>query len=238
MTGIASGGVLELNLTEASLIVKRENRRVAFQIGIKPAARTTCVKPAGTTSLTLGTSSGIHAWHNDYYLRRIRVGKSEAIYSYLKLNVPELLEDDAFRPHDTAVVTIPQKAPAGAITRHENAISLLARVKAISDTWIKGGHQSGHNTHNVSATISIKPDEWKGVGEWMWLNRKCYNGLSVLPYSDHTYVQAPFEDCTKEEYESLLPYLKSIDLDLVIEEQDETNLAGELACSGGACELF
>ena len=238
MTGIASGGVLNLDMTAASLIVKRENRRIAMQIGIKPAARTTCVKPAGTTSLTLGTSSGIHAWHNDHYIRRIRVGKNEAIYSYLLENIPQLVEDDKFRPHDTAIISVPQKAPTGAITRHESALDLLRRVKDVSDTWIKGGHQNGHNTHNVSATITVKANEWKAVGEWMWLNRRSYNGLSVLPYSDHSYVQAPFEDCTKEEYETLLQYVKRIDLDLIREEQDETNLSGELACAGGSCELF
>ena len=238
MTGIASGGVLNLDMTAASLIVKRENRRIAMQIGIKPAARTTCVKPAGTTSLTLGTSSGIHAWHNDLYIRRIRVGKNEAIYSYLLENIPQLVEDDKFRPHDTAIISVPQKAPTGAITRHESALDLLRRVKDVSDTWIKGGHQNGHNTHNVSATITVKANEWKAVGEWMWLNRRSYNGLSVLPYSDHSYVQAPFEDCTKEEYETLLQYVKRIDLDLIREEQDETNLSGELACAGGSCEIF
>tara|TARA_R110002110_G_scaffold62595_4_gene174497 strand:- start:1445 stop:3298 length:1854 start_codon:yes stop_codon:yes gene_type:complete len=238
MTGIASGGVLGLDLTAASLIVKRENRRIAFQIGIRPASRTTCIKPAGSTSLTLGTSSGIHAWHNNHYIRRLRVGKNEEIYKYLKDNLPELLEDDKFRPHDTALIKMPQRAPQGAITRHESALDLLHRVKTISDTWIKGGHQRGHNTHNVSATVSIKNGEWQAVGEWMWLNRKCYNGLSVLPYSDHTYVQPPFEDCSPEEYESLIPYVKTIDLDLIREEQDETNLTGELACSGGSCEIF
>jgi ribonucleoside-diphosphate reductase alpha chain len=238
MTGIASGKVLDLDMTAASAIVKRENRRIAFQIGIRPAARTTCVKPAGTTSLTLGTSSGIHAWHNDHYIRRIRVGKTEAIYNYLKKNIPGLVEDDRMRSHDTGIINIPQKAPEGAITRHESALDLLRRVKSISDTWIRGGHQSGHNTHNVSATVSIKPSEWKAVGEWMWLNRKCYNGLSVLPFSDHTYVQPPFEDCTEEEYKKLLPLLKSIDLDLIMEEQDETNLTGELACAGGSCEIY
>lgn len=238
MTGIASGRVLDLNMKEAANIVKKENERVAELIGINKAARTTCVKPAGTTSLTLGTSSGIHAWHNDYYLRRIRVGKNEAIYAYLLSNIPELVEDDKFRPHDTALIMIPQKAPHGSITRHESALDLLKRVKGVSDTWIKGGHRKGQNTHNVSATVTIKPNEWKGVGEWMWLNRKCYNGLSVLPFSDHSYVQAPFEDCTEEEYNSLSQLMKRIDLDLIIEEQDETNLSGELACSGGSCEIF
>ena len=238
MTGIASGGVLGLDLTAASLIVKRENRRVAMQIGIKAAARTTCVKPAGTTSLTLGTSSGIHAWHNDHYIRRIRVGKNEAIYGYLSTNLPQLVEDDKFRPHDTAIISVPQSAPKGAITRHESALDLLRRVKLISDTWIQGGHQNGHNTHNVSATITVKPNEWKSVGEWMWLNRRSYNGLSVLPFSEHSYVQAPFEDCTEEEYKRLLEYVKSINLDLISEDEDETNLSGELACAGGSCEIF
>ena len=225
-------------MNKGAEVVKRENARVAELIGIGPASRCTTTKPAGTTSLVLGTSSGIHAWHNDYYIRRIRVGKNEAIYSYLSRNLPEMIEDDKFRPHDTAIISIPQRAPESAITRHESALDLLKRVQHVSETWITGGHQSGHNTHNVSATVTIKPEEWKSVGEWMWLNRKSYNGLSVLPHSDHSYVQAPFEDCTQEEYESLLKFVKRIDLDLIKEEQDETNLTGELACAGGSCEIF
>jgi ribonucleoside-triphosphate reductase len=238
MTGIASGGVLELDMSEASLEVNKMNREVAMQIGIKKAARTTCVKPAGTTSLTLGTSSGIHAWHNDYYIRRLRVGKNEAIYSYLAENLPELIEDCRFRPHDTAILSVPQKAPEGAITRHETALDLLARVKKVSDEWIKGGHHDGNNTHNVSATVTIKDEEWPTVGEWMWENRHVYNGLSVLPYDGGTYVQAPFEDCDKETYERMLELVKNVDLDLVIEQTDETDLSGEIACGGGACEIF
>ena len=237
MTGIASGGVLNLDMNKAALEVKKENRRVAMQIGIKPAARTTCVKPAGTTSLTLGTSSGIHAWHNDYYIRRLRVGKNEAIYGYLSQNHPELVEDEFFSPHDTAVISAPQRAPDGAITRSESALSLLERVKTVSQKWVKGGHQRGQNTHNVSATITIKPDEWETVGKWMWENREHYNGLSVLPFSDHTYKQAPFEDCDKETYDTMLNSLKNVNLDLINEEEDNTDLQGEIACAGGACEL-
>ena len=238
MTGIASGGVLNLDMNKAALEVKKENRRVAMQIGIKPAARTTCVKPAGTTSLTLGTSSGIHAWHNEYYIRRLRVGKNEAIYGYLSQNHPELVEDEFFSPHDTAVISAPQRAPDGAITRSESALSLLERVKTVSQKWVKGGHQRGQNTHNVSATITIKPDEWETVGKWMWENREHYNGLSVLPFSDHTYKQAPFEDCDKETYDRMLQSLTNVNLDLINEEDDDTNLSGELACAGGSCEIF
>jgi len=237
MTGIASGKVLELDMKLAANNVKMANSEIALRIGIGPASRCTTVKPAGTTSLTLGTSSGIHAWHNDYYLRRIRVGKGESIYTYLQVNHPELIEDEYFRPHDTAVISVPQKAPEGSITRHESALDLLERVKKVHLEWVKIGHRKGQNTNNVSATITIKPNEWQEVGEWMWENKHNYNGLSVLPYSDHSYKQAPFEDCTKEEYEALLPSLKVVNLDKVIEIDDNTNLTGELACAGGACEI-
>ena len=237
MTGIGSGTVLGYNMTEAAEVVKVENERVAELIGINKSARTTTVKPAGTTSLTLGTSSGIHAWHNDYYIRRVRVGKNEAIYTYLVINHPELIEDDYFRPHDTAIISVPQKAPEGAILRTESAFDLLERVKKVHMEWIKPGHRSGNNTHNVSATISIKENEWDLVGEWMWENRKHYNGLSVLPYDNGSYVQAPFEDCTKDKYEELMKSLYSVDLSKVIELEDGTDLKGELACAGGACEI-
>ena len=238
MTGIASGKVLDLDMKAAALVVKKENRRVAEMIGIKPAARTTCVKPAGTTSLTLGTSSGIHAWHNDYYVRRVRVGKNEPIYTHLIIHHPELIEDEYFRPHDTAVITVPQKAPEGSITRKESALQLLKRIKGVTEQWVQPGHKKGQNTHNVSATVSIKDAEWIDVGEWMWENRNYYNGLSVLPYNDHTYKQAPFEDCPKEKYEVLMESLQEIDLTKVIELDDNTNLSGELACSGGSCEII
>lgn len=237
MTGIGSGTVLGFNMKEAAKLVKEENIRVADLIGINHSARTTTLKPAGTTSLTLGTSSGIHAWHNDYYVRRIRVGKNEAIYQYLLLNHPELVEDEYFRPHDTAVIGIPQKAPEGAILRNESPIQLLERVKKVHQEWIKPGHRSGSNTHNVSATVSIREHEWPAVGEWMWENRDFYNGLSVLPFDGGTYIQAPFEDCTKEKYEELMRTLHDVDLSNIVELDDDTDLSGELACAGGACEI-
>ena len=237
MTGIGSGVVLGYDMKAAAEAVKQENERVANLIGINKAARTTTVKPSGTSSLVLGTSSGIHAWHNDYYLRRIRVGKNEAIYSYLAINHPELVEDEYFRPHDTAVITIPQKAPEGSILRYESVFQMLERVKKVSQEWIKFGHRSGQNTHNVSATVSIKEDEWDLVGDWMWKNRKFYNGLSVLPFNGGTYTQAPFTDCTQDEFEKLVKTLSDVDLTKVIELQDNTDLRGEAACAGGACEI-
>ena len=237
MTGIGSGVVLGYNMKEAAKLVKEENARVANLIGINKSARTTTVKPAGTTSLTLGTSSGIHAWHNDYYVRRIRVGKNESIYQYLAMYHPELVEDEYFRPHDTAVISVPQKAPEGAILRTESPFQLLDRVKKITQEWVKPGHRTGSNSHNVSATISLKTEDWELAGEWMWNNRDFYNGLSVLPHDGGSYIQAPFEDCTKEEYKRLFDKLQSIDLSKVVELQDNTDLSGELACVGGACEI-
>ena len=237
MTGIASNAVLQLDMKAAAQAVKDENAKTAELIGIKPAARTTCVKPAGTTSLTLGTSSGIHAWHNDYYIRRLRVGKNEAIYSYLLENHPELVEDEYFNPHTTAVISIPQKAPEGSIMRTESALQLLKRVKLVTDEWVKPGFRKGQNTHNISATISIKDAEWVDVGEWMWENRTSYNGLSVLPYDGGTYTQAPFEDCSKETYDVMMNSLTSIDLTRVTEIEDNTDLKSEAACAGGACEI-
>ena len=237
MTGIGSGAVLKLDMKAAAKIVKEENRKVAELLGINVSARTTTVKPAGTTSLALGTSSGIHAWHNDYYIRRVRVGKNESMYSHLILNHPELVEDEYFRPHDTAVIGIPQKAPETAIFRTESPIQLLERVKKVHSEWVKPGHRSGSNSHNVSATISIREHEWKAVGEWMWENKEFYNGLSVLPYDGGTYIQAPFEDCTKERYDELMQTLSDVDLSKVIELEDNTDLSGELACAGGACEI-
>ena len=237
MTGIGSGTVLGYDMKKAASVVKRENTRVAKIIDINQSARTTTVKPAGTTSLVLGTSSGIHAWHNDYYIRRIRVGKNESIYQHLVNNHPELVEDEYFRPHDTAVIQVPQKAPEGSILRTESSFQLLERVKKIATEWVKTGHRAGSNSHNVSATISLKEEDWELAGEWMWENRNDYNGLSVLPYDGGTYTQAPFEDITEEKYEEMMKSLTEVDLSNVTEIEDNTDLSGELACAGGSCEI-
>ena len=237
MTGIGSAAVLQLDMKEAANIVKRENTKTAKTIGINPAARCTTVKPAGTTSLALGTSSGIHAWHADYYTRRIRVGKNESMYKYLISNHPELVEDEFFRPHDTAVISIPQKAPEGSIMRDESPFDLFERIKKVAQEWIVPGHRKGSNTHNVSATVSLKQEEWDQAGKWMWENRDHYNGLSVLPYDGGSYTQAPFEDISKVNYDTAMLHLKDVDLSKIIETEDETDLAGELACAGDNCEI-
>lgn len=235
MTGIGSGSILHLNLEEAANVVVKENAKVARLLNINPAARTTAVKPAGTTSLVVGSSSGIHAWHAPYYIRRMRVGKNEALYQYMKKHLPALVEDCYFKPHIEAVMSFPQKAPSGAIYRDESCKDLLERVKKFNKEWVAPGHVNGVNNHNVSCTISLKEDEWWDCAEWMWDNRYVYNGISVLPFDGGTYIQAPFEDITEEQFYEMEHLLHAIDLSEVIEETDETTLTEQAACAGGAC---
>jgi ribonucleoside-diphosphate reductase alpha chain len=248
MTGIGSGEILKYDLELAANTAKVVNSMISEKLGTNEAARITCIKPSGTTSLVLGTASGIHAWHAPYYLRTMRFGKNEDVAAYLMVNHPELCEDDVLRPTDTVCVRIPVKAPEGSIFRTETPIETLKRVKKFSTEWINNGHINGDNTHNVSATISIDKnkkydalfgviDEWELVGMWMWENREVYNGLSVLPYWDHTYQQAPFEDITEEEYNKRINALHALDLTKVTELDDSVDFGQVAACAGGACEV-
>jgi len=258
MTGIASMEVFKYDLTEAAKEAELTNIETSQSIGINRAARVTCIKPSGTTSCVLGTASGIHAWHNSYYIRRMQMTKSEDLYKYLAVNHPNLVKDHLLLPN-SAVIEIPIKAPEGAILRTETALDTLERVKKLSQEWIKPGHINGDNSHNVSATISIdksrmydvditdedypnvllrhivKKDEWEVVGEWMWENKEFYNGLSVLPFDGGSYSQAPFEDITEEKYNELVKDITNIDLSQVIEEEDLTDLKGEIACGSDGC---
>jgi ribonucleoside-diphosphate reductase alpha chain len=237
MTGIASGEILKYNLEVAAAVAKKTNQLITEIIGTNEAARITCIKPSGTTSLVLGTASGIHAWHAPYYLRTMRFNKNEDLAQYLMINHPELCEDDVLRPTDTLCVRIPVKAPEDSILRTETAIDTLERVKRFSTEWVKSGHIDGANTHNVSATISVREGEWETVGDWMWTEQEHYNGLSVLPAFDHTYKQAPFEDITEEEYNARINSLSSLDLTKVMELDDTVDFGQVAACAGGACEI-
>lgn len=263
MTGIASGKILKLNLYNAAEVVKNTNKVISEEIGVNKAARCTTIKPSGTTSCVLGTSSGIHAWHDQYYIRRITLLKTDPLYSYLKINHPNLLEDSILKSHE-AYAIIPQEAPKGSILRTEMALDLLDRIYKFNTEWIKEGHRKGDNTNNVSATVSILKDniyfdnediievseenkrwvesknvrnEWKHVGQWMWNERDSYNGISVLPYDGGTYTQAPFESCTKEVFDSLSKDLQDVDLTKVYEDDDNVSFTESLACSGDSCQI-
>ena len=237
MTGIASGAIEHLNEQEAAHVAMDTNFIVAATIGVNPASRVTTVKPSGTSSLVVGSSSGIHGWHAPYYLRRLRFGKDEDVYKYIKRVIPQLVEDEYFRPDTQAVVAIPQKAPETATFRDESALELLERTKRYNLNWVREGHREGENTNNVSVTVSIREDEWDVVGDWMYKNKDTYNGISVLPYDGGTYKQTPFEDITEDEYNRLSKHLTNIDLSRVKELEDNTDLTGEAACAGGACEV-
>ena len=236
-TGIGSGKVLKLNLTEAAQEVLSENARVAKILGINVAARTTTVKPSGTAATVVGSASGIHAWHNDYYIRRVRVGKSEAMYKYMSEQFPALIEDCRFKPHIEAVMSFPQQAPEGSILRTESAHDTLERVKRFNKEWIQPGHRSGANFHNVSSTISLKNKDWEPAQRWMWKNRVDYTGISMMPYNGGTYVQAPFEDCSKEKFDEMMAVLHTVDLSEIQEIDDNTALNDQQACGSGGCEI-
>ena len=236
MTGIASGRVFDLDLREAAEEVKKTNLHVSARINIEFAARCTTIKPSGTSSIVLGTSSGIHAWHSDHYLRRVRIGKNEALYQYLAQYHPELLEEDVLNSKQ-AIICIPQMAPEGSITRKEDVMDLLERIRKFNVEWVRNGYRNGYNANNVSATVSIKDGDWEKVGDWMWENKASYNGLSVLPFDNGSYSQAPFEDITPEHFEKLVKSLTEIDLSKVFEPDDATDLQAEAACAGGACTI-
>lgn len=237
ITGIASNAIDKLDEKEAADVAVATNLIVSAIIGINVAARVTTVKPSGTSSLVVGSSSGIHAWHAPYYVRRMRFGKDEAVYQYLAKEFPELVEDEFFRPNEQGIVSIPQRAPEGASVRTETPLELLERVKRYNVNWVQEGTRSGDNQNNVSCTISLKDDEWESVGDWMWENKDTYNGISVIPYDGGTYKQTPFEDISKEEFDKMFAYLHGIDITKVVERKDNTNLAAEAACAGGACEI-
>jgi len=237
-TGIAdASGLSGDQLQKAAKLVLEVNEKYSKKIGINQAARTTAIKPEGTASCVLGSSSGIHARHSGYYLRRVRMNKDDELARYLMRVVPELVEDDVFSPSGV-VVTIPQESPEGAITRHqESAEALFDRVKHYYNNWVVPGHREGDNTHNISCTINYKPEEVPLLFHKLWDDRYQYAAVSLLPFSDAIYQQAPFEDCTKEQFDKLNKLVKEIDLTKVLEMEDNTNRAEQLACSGGVCEL-
>jgi len=242
MTGICNGVVTnftEDQLKEGANVVNEENSRVANIININKAARTTTIKPAGTTSCVLGTSSGIHAWHSKHYIRNIQCGVDDELYKFFSTYHPELIKVMDW-DKNSAVIGCPQEAPDTAILREdETAIEMLERVLKFNVNWVRHGFRSGQNHNNVSATVSIKENEWDEVGEWMWNNRNNYNGLSVLPYNGGKYADAPFQECTEEEYNAKIKLIDQtpIDLTKIIESEDNTNLKDQAACAGGACEV-
>lgn len=246
MTGICNGDILHLAkrrksiLAEGADVVMRVNQEIAYKIGINPAARTTTIKPAGTTSCVLGTSSGIHSWHDKKFIRNMQCKVGDELYNFFQNNHPELIKVMDY-DSNSAVIGVPLEAPEHSITREdETALEMLERVKRFNMEWVRTGHRSGSNFNNVSATCSIKDSEWEEVGAWMWENRFNYSGLSVLPFDGGTYKDAPFMEVSDEHFKSKLDYISNntIDLTQIVESEDKTDLQGEIACGPQGCEVI
>jgi ribonucleoside-triphosphate reductase len=210
-------------------VSRTTNEEYAKQFDIQPSASITCVKPSGTVSQLVDSASGIHARHNNFYIRRIRMDKKDPIYDYLK-SMGVSVEDEVFRPDSTAVFSFPMKAPKNAILRNDKtAIEQL-------EIWLI--YQRHWCEHKPSVTISVKDDEWPEVGSWVWKHFDEISGVSFLPYSNHTYQQAPYEDCSEEEYkEQLAKTPNRIDWADFLEQEDNTTGQQTLACTAGACEI-
>jgi len=240
MTGIADkGGKLPAAwLREGTKLILELNEKYAKKIGINPAARITAIKPEGSSSCVLGSSSGIHDRHSEYYFRRVRMNKEDALYRYLNSVIPDLCEDDLFSSSG-GIVTIPQQSPNEAITRETtSAIDLLKRAMFFNKNWIHPGHRSGDNKNNVSLTVSVKENEWDKVCDFMYENRSFYSGISLLPFDGGSYQQAPFETIDKQTFLKYNAMIGKIDLKNVIEDDDYTNKTETIACSGGACDIL
>ena len=230
-------GKEDLVSLEAFLITLRESARAknkdeAGKIGIPESAAITCVKPSGTVSQLVGVSSGMHPWHSPYYIRTVRGAKTDPISVFLKeVGIP--VEDDVMKPNETSVFSFPIKAPEGAIVRNDlTAIDHL-------NIWLV--YQRAWCEHKPSITVSVKEEEWMEVGAWIYKNFDEVSGISFLPHSDHSYKQAPYQEVSKEEYESLVSKMPSSirwdDLSFY-ETEDGTSINATLACSSdGNCEL-
>ena len=230
-------GKEDLVSLEAFLMTLRESARAknkdeAGKIGIPESAAITCVKPSGTVSQLVGVSSGMHPWHSPYYIRTVRGAKTDPISVFLKeVGIP--VEDDVMKPNETSVFSFPIKAPEGAIVRNDlTAIDHL-------NIWLV--YQRAWCEHKPSITVSVKEEEWMEVGAWIYKNFDEVSGISFLPHSDHSYKQAPYQEVSKEEYESLVSKMPSSirwdDLSFY-ETEDGTSINATLACSSdGNCEL-
>lgn len=225
-----SGGLgLTETLERLRSIARETNEEFSKRLGISPSVSITCVKPSGTVSQLVDSASGIHSRHSPYYIRRIRMDKKDPIYTYLKdAGVP--VEDEVHRPDSTAVFSFPMKAPEGAVTRNDmTAIEQLELWLIYQRHWCE---------HKPSVTITVRDEEWPEVGAWVWKHFDEISGVSFLPHSDHTYQQAPYTDCTKEEYEELLKTIPTnIDWSKMTEDTDNTEGAQQLACVSGVCEV-
>ena len=209
---------------------RKTNEKLAKQLDIPPSASITCVKPSGTVSQLVDSASGIHARHNDQYIRTVRMDKKDPITDFLT-EAGVTVEDEQFHPDSTAVFSFPIRAPKGALTR--NSKTALEQL----ELWIT--YQRHWCEHKPSVTVSVRDEEWVEVGAWVWKHFDEISGVSFLPHSDHTYPQAPYQDATDEEIKALEKITPNVlDWSKFIEQDDNTTGTQELACSSGSCEII
>tara|TARA_R110000787_G_scaffold32754_3_gene86550 strand:- start:804 stop:2660 length:1857 start_codon:yes stop_codon:yes gene_type:complete len=238
LLGVSLTGIMDCKLTSnpnPKLLerlrdhARQTNKEFAKQLKIPESTSITCIKPSGTVSQLVNSASGIHARHSPYYIRTIRMDKKDPIYNFLKEQGVKV-EDEQFRPESTAVFSFPIKAPKGSVTRNDKtALEQLELWLIYQHHWCE---------HKPSVTISVKDHEWMEVGAWVYKYFDEISGISFLPYSDHSYVQAPYTDCSKEEYEALKKITpQKIDFSKMKEEDDNTIGTQTLACVAGSCEI-
>ena len=223
---------LENLLEDLKNVAVKTNKEWAERLGIPQSAAITCVKPSGTVSQLVDSASGIHARHNPYYIRTVRADNKDPLCKFMKdAGFPN--EADVMKPQHTTVFSFPMQSPKNAVFRQDMT------AKEQLELWQK--YQTHWCEHKPSVTISVKEPEWMEVGNWVWDNFDSISGISFLPFSEHTYRQAPYQDCTKEEYEDALKLMpKNVDWSKLseYEEKDFTAGAQELACAAdGGCEV-
>jgi ribonucleoside-diphosphate reductase alpha chain len=209
---------------------RKTNKKYAKLLDVEDSASITCVKPSGTVSQLVDSASGIHSRHSNYYIRTVRIDKKDALYEFLK-GKGVACEDEAYRPDSTAVFSFPIKSPRGSVTRDDR--TAIEELK----TWLI--YQRHWCEHKPSVTINVREHEWLEVGAWVYKHFDEISGISFLPHSDHTYQQAPYQECAKDEY---IAFMKDhptevIDFSELIEEEDNTESSQTLACTGGSCDI-
>ena len=243
LLGVSLTGVMDcplLNGTTSNLpatleylrsVAVETNKQWASKLNIPQSTAITCVKPSGTVSQLVNSASGVHARHNEHYIRTVR-GDNKDPLTQLMISVGVPYETDHLQPDTTTVFSFPMKSPDKAICRNDlSAIQQLELWKTYAEHWCE---------HKPSVTISVKEKEWVNVGAWCWNNFSYLSGVSFLPHTDHTYKQAPYQDIDEADYTSLLAKMpKNIDWTKLsaIEKEDTTTGTQELACTAGVCEL-
>jgi len=222
---------LEEWLTAMRLQAVETNKEYASALGINQSTAITCVKPSGTVSQLVNCSSGMHTWHSEFYARTIRADNKDPVTTFLK-EAGVIGEPDVMKPNDTTVFTFPIKAPSNALTRKD--------VGAIQHLELWLAYQRHWTEHKPSITVSVKEDEWMDVGAWVYTHIDELSGISFLPYSDHTYQQAPYQEISEMEYNEILDKTpKTLDWNWLTyyETSDGTTGSQELACVSGACDI-